>query len=734
MELWPADKKQLRRIIISLLLISLLNFLLLAILFIRYKNLAESPPCTTVSSFHLDSQSPPCPQRVDESGWAINDGGVRTFPRCLTVMNSKFGSRFNLDWYFSNQKVTSSVLGTLEDQDAYLTLKIKDNDNTEPIFPLFSNSPFSFPSVDLGLTYQKVNFENKDFLVSLKITSPFSPSQSVQDENNKMNVAPFFYLELSLTNKTPLAQRKTISLSFGDVKESKTKNGFKVVYLNDNIRKDGIQALVARENQVNLTPFIDRGQGGFNWQAEVKPNSSLSTTLVYAGFLDGAVITDTSQPQKRKLKFTYTQWFKNIDEVIKFAFENQQNFENKTRQFEESIQNQSFSPQTKWLLAQSFHSYLGNTWLVYDEKDPDSFEYYVWEGEFKYLNTVDVAHDYGVLEGLYFPWVLKLELESWRKSVKKDEKGTVVPHDLGQRFNLKGSQAYGIEGWETSSMPVEENTNFILLAYWYWQQTGDDEFIKDLSPLIKELIQSLIKRDTNSNGITDEMIGITTYDNDGSSALKEAPDSTYLGIKQLAAYVSAEEIFKFVEDEQFQELTNKQSELITESLKEAYQTYGFIPLSLDSSFQEKNQFGGKTVYGTEEQGFVFITGLFYPVLTNLESEFIKELVPLLADSYHQAYRKSLVQNEEGEIIGLQLAENQALALGWFSHSIMADVIAQKLFNQKYSSTDTFFPLLYDNPGSFADGYFFKKPFYPPQTSLVFYPRGVVLFAYLGNNE
>lgn len=734
MEFWPADKKQLQRIIISLLLISLIGFFLLAILFIRYKNLAESPPCTTVSSFHLQPQAPPCAQRVEESGWTISDGEVRTFPRCLTIMNSRFGSRFNLDWYFSKQKVTSSVLGTLEDQDTYLTLEMEDNDETEQIFPLLSNSSFPNQSVDLGLTYQKINFENNDFLVSLKATSPFSPSQSIKDGNNKMNAAPFFYLELSLINKTPLVQVKTISLSLGNAKEFQSKNGTNIVYLNDRVRKDGLRALVARENQVNLTPFIDRGQGGFNWQTEVKPNSSVSISLIYAGFLDGAVITDTSQLQKRKLKFAYSQWFKNIDEVIKFASENQQNFVNKTGTFEKSIQNQKLSPQIKWLLAQSFHSYLGNTWLVYDEKDADSYQYYVWEGEFKYLNTVDVAHDYGVLEGLYFPWVLKLELESWRKNTKEEEKGIVIPHDLGQRFNLKGAQAYGIEGWKTSGMPVEENVNFILLAYWYWQQANDDQFIKELSPLIKDLIESLIKRDANYNGIADEIIGITTYDNDGNSALKEAPDSSYLALKQLAAYVSAEEIFKFLGDEQFQELTNKQSELITESLKEAYQTYGFIPLSLDPSFKEKNQFKGKPVYGTEEQGFVFITGLFYPVVTNLESNFIKELVPLLADSYPQAYRKSLVQNEEGEIIGLQLAENQAFALGWFSHSIMADIIAQKLFNQKYSSVEIFFPLLYDNPGSFADGYFFKEPFYPPQTSLVFYPRGVVLFAYLGNNE
>lgn len=736
MELWPADEHKLRRIISCLLFLSFTAFICFAVVFIRFKELGQDPPlCGTVSSFHIDTRQPPCPQRIDNSGWEIKNGQVNTFPRCLTVMNSRFGSRFNLDLYFSSQKAASSVLGTLEDRDALLNLRIQDENKVDQAFPLMSNDTFPIRSIELGSTFQKINFEKDDLLLSLTVKSPFSPTVSLQDENTKMSTAPFFYLELSLKNKTPRQLNKTVVLSMGNAKEIQTQDGYKIVYLKDGVRKEGIRALAAQQNIRELDSFIDRGQAGFHWQVEIKPYSTATTNLVYTGFIDAEVMSDVSQiPKRRKLKFAYNLWFDNIEEVIQYAFDNQEKINKLTDQFEKNIQRQNLTPQQKWLLAQALHSYLGNTWLLYDEENPETFEYYVWEGEFKYLNTVDVAHDYAVLEGLYFPWVLKLELRSWQKSVKKDDKGVVIPHDVGHRFRFTGSQTYGIEGAETSGMPVEENTNFILLSHWYWHQTGDDEFIEELSPLIKDLVESLINRDTNGNGIADQRIGMTTYDNDGNSALKEAPDSSYLALKQLAAYISAEEIFESLGDEEAQQLASRQAEMITDTLKTAFDSYGFIPLTLDQSFEEKNKFAGETVYGIKEQGFAFITGFLYPALTNADSKYINRLKPILADTYKQAYEKCLVKDESGNIVGLKLAENQALSLGWLSHSVIADVVAKRILSQEYDSAEIYFPLLFDNPYSYTDGQFFREPFYPPQHTLIFYPRGAALFSLLVNGK
>ena len=713
MLLLPKNKLLKQRLIFSLGALLIFSLILIAYLTIRVIHLRKSPPFLNVGTLKTKTVNIPCNQRTNQSGWEIKNNKLITYPHCLTVMNSRFGSRFNLDWYFSDQKVKSSVMGTLEDKDIGLGLKLINNKgNKETVFPISPNSSFNKQTNELGLTYQKINFENEELIISLTIKSPFSESLSADDENTKLSSAPFFYLQITGSNKTNKTLEHTLNFTLANPGEIKNNQ----LYFSDPVRRDGLRALTAVDN--NIKPFIEGSRGGFSLPLNLKPKTSTTFNLIYTGFLDGGAITDISNPENKKImKFTYTRWFKNLKEVISYAQSNYKKIENNRTNFEKKLVVSPLSPQQKWLTAQAFHSYIGNTWLIDNN-------FFVWEGEFKYLNTVDVAHDYDILPGLYFPWAIKLELNSWAKSVKEDKFGKVIPHDLGGRFDLKYRQEYAIEGNETSGMPVEENCNFILLAYWYYHQTKDTEYIKQLLPLIKNLCQSLINRDTNNNGIADQGIGMTTYDNDGNLALKNAPDSNYLGIKQLSAYLAAKKMFIDFKDKEGQQLTNKQAKLIAESLKQAYGKYGFIPLSLDPDFQEKD--GPK---GTQEQGFAFITGLFYPALTSLESPILKDLLPILSDSYKQAYKKSLVKDENGKTYGLQLAEHQSLHLGWLSHSAMADYIAKKLFNQDYNSSQYWFPLLYDNPYSFADGQYFNQPSHP-ETTLIFYPRAAAIFSLL----
>ncbi|MBN1262888.1 MAG: DUF4965 domain-containing protein [Candidatus Pacebacteria bacterium] len=727
MKFWPENQERIQKIAVILGLLFSGLAILFGIVFIRYKKSAQIPSCLTLSSFPLDIASSVCPQRVNPENLFLADGRIQARPNCLAIMNSRFGSRFNFDWLFSENKINSGILGTFEDKETGFDLSLRNEKETVRLFPILPNSRFAVTSVDLGLTYQQTDFVSQDALVSLKIISPFSPTESFQDEANKMNVAPFFYLQISLTNKTAQKQSAGLKTSFSQATEAGLSGGLKAVYFRDGVRKEGRRALVVLSNQDQIKPFIANKRGGFEWLIELEPGETDTLRLVYAGFLDGKVLTQ-DDPVHRLFTFAYHRWFGDLDEVIRFAVVEEEEILAKTINFENKVGRQIISPRRKWLLAQAFHSYLGNTWLVCEEADCPDFDWFVWEGHFKYLNTLDVAHDYAVLEGLFFPWVLKSELNSWQQAAKKDDWGVVIPHDLGSRFRLKNTQAYGIPGWETSGMPVEENSNFILLTFWYWRQSQDQDFIKELLPFLNELIVSLAKRDTNNNGIADEGIGITTYDNDGNAALKQGPDSSYLGIKQLAAYTSALEIFKTFNREDFYQTASEQAELISRSLEAAFEKYGLIPLSLDSEFKEKIAFENKTISGIEEQGFAIITGLFYPALTGLKHPALDNVVSLLRQAYPQAYQKSLAKDENGTLIGLKLTQYQDLGLGWVSHSLMADFISQKLFDFSGQAEDIFFPLLLDNPQAWADGYYFKEPLYPPQITLGFYPRGAVLFA------
>lgn len=729
----PENKRDVSRVFFLFSLALALSLLLIFQLTKEVKKFQRlinftSPLIQTTSRSLIQPHDPFCQPKTGADAWVVENGQIRTFPRCLTVLNARFGARFNFDWYSSRQTARSSVLGVLEDEDANFNIRINDQEKSEQVFPLLPGGSSFSPSINLTPASQKINFANGEFLLSLNIISPFSPSKDFNEENVKMNTAPFFFLEFEAVNKTNQPQTKTILFSLGSASIVKNQQGLEIIYFNDKAGNGAVRALAFPENE--LKPSIVKKHGLIAWQIELQPQSSAVQQIIYAGFYPQPVITDTSADPVRKLKFSYTQWFSNIEEVIFYAWENKKELREKTALFEQEILTPSLSPQVRWLLAQSFHSYLANTWLVWDEAKNNNFEYYVWEGEFKYFNTLDVCHDYAVLEGLYFPWVLKLELDSWQKHAKKDEQGTVIPHDLGSRFQLKGVSDFKIPGWQTSGMPVEENANFIILSYWYWKQSGDDKFTKQIAPFINELIDTLIKKDSNNNGIADQNIKITTYDNEANSALNHGPDNTYLGVKQLSAYLASAEIFSLSRDEKARDLVLKQAQLITKTLNQAFKDYGFIPLSVDPEFKEKNLFNNKEVYGVEEQGFTFVTGLFYPSLTNLESEYLESLAPALKETYAGAYQKSLVFDEQGKTVGLQLAENQALNLGWFSHSIIGDYIAKKLFNFEYHSEEIFFPLLFDSPSAFTDGYYFKPPFYPPQTALTYYPRGAAIFSFL----
>lgn len=688
MKAFPTTKKKFKQLSLILLVTLFIALAVIFILFLKIFRLRKAPPFLDVGSLKTRSVNIPCNQRTDNSGWEVKNEKLVTYPSCLTVMNSRFGSRFNFDWYFSEQKVKSSVMGTLEDKDIGLVLEIQNGDRIERIFPNSANSPFSIQVSELGLTYQKINFESDYMTVSLTIKSPFSPSKSADDESIKFSSAPFFYLEIKAINKNQ-NPNSTLNLTLNSAGELKNNR----VYFSDPTRRDGRRVLANLDNKAQA--FINGSRGGFS-----APLSSQEIKFVYAGWLDGGVITDITNPENKQIsQFNYIKMFNNINEVADYAISNYNLIENKTSSFEENLQKSRLTPEQKWLAAQAFHSYIGNTWLVNfpNRNDPDFF---VWEGEFKYLNTVDVAHDYDVLAGLYFPWVIKSELKNWAESVKEDEFGKVIPHDLGGRFEFKGRQEYAIPGAESSGMPVEENSNFILLAYWYYYQTKDLQFLKSLTPLINDLCDSLIARDTNNNGVADRGIGMTTFDNDGNTELKSGPDNSYLAVKQLAAYLTAEKIFKITGGKENQQKAMQQAELI---------------VSKDGP--------------TEERSFFNLSGLLYPALTSLESPELDKLIRNIAEAYPKTYEKSLAKDSSSNAFGLQLAEVQTLHLGWFSHSIMADFISKKLFNQDYDSTQYWFPLLYDNPYAFADGQYFNKP-NNPETTLIFYPRGAAIFSYL----
>lgn len=699
-------------------LITILLVIFVLIESIGYYKLSMKRPADPLVQEHI-SPGNNCWQQTGPDGWSTANGLVQTRSKCLSVMNSRLGSRFNLDILQAGKYIFSGGLGNQE--DAIIDFMLLVNDST--LLPTTTNSLLPQTSTEIGLTYQTLHFENLDTKVKLTITSPFAPSKTENDPNLKLSHAPFFYLTLEYQNLTDISQTPNLKILINSYQNQQINQNTNRVYFNDPIRKDGKLSL---DFPATNTQVITWNQhGGIQWIPSISPHQTQIITGIYAGFIPNPVITDSSDPQAYiPHVFRYTEWFKSVDDVIDYAFTYQEEIIQKTNRFESQLKQQLPNPKQYWLAAQAFHSYLGNTWLVQPQNQPNHFRFLVWEGEFKYINTVDVAHEHGVLEGKFIPWAIRSELDQWQKSVQRDDYGPVIPHDIGKRLDIFNRQTYGVSGMFPSAMPVEENANFILLSYWYWFQTQDDAYIKRQLPFLMDLFSSLVARDTNHNGLAD-IVGTTTYDNPGNLSLLKAPDNVYLSIKQFAAYVSLAHLLHITgSTTQVAQVESEATKILT-SLQSYYASHQSLPITLDASFVEPNPNNQPNTSPT------IIMGLLYPALTQQDSPLMSSLISLLKQAY-PSIRTQSQSTANDQLIGEKLASIQRLDLEWFSHIIAQNFIADKVFNQQYDSFDRIFNTIYDSPYGYTDGHFINPNSPTPQLCLTFYPRGGTLFAGASN--
>ncbi|MFC1451945.1 glutaminase domain-containing protein [Verrucomicrobiota bacterium] len=184
------------------------------------------------------------------------------------------------------------------------------------------------------------------------------------------------------------------------------------------------------------------------------------------------------------------------------------------------------------LLAQTLHSWLINTWWV-DRGDRDWFS--VWEGSCYLHSTVDVEFTQSPFYLAVWPELLRIELETWPEYAKSGEctlgergRGTLfLSHDMGQG-SVADAQAYSHE------MEVEENCNYILMAYAYWKRTGDETVIHTLADRIEKYLGFIAACDTTGNGVPDR--GVSNTIDDASPAIQYGREQIYLAVKAMASF------------------------------------------------------------------------------------------------------------------------------------------------------------------------------------------------------
>jgi len=684
----------------------------------------------------------------------------------FSLLNSRLGSRFTFSLLNEKQSMQTGSLGFDMDEQTGLLIGVTVGQKLYCFrtTKLPRNATYlNNQQLRFGPTSMQITGETPEGIkVDFTLISAFTSSKELTDTAAiKTQIFPGFYMQVNITNerktsikgklKVALAKTPVKGFNFMSLEPMQPNNNAQTVLFRDNAGLNGKTALASIKSPANGT-FNEEGFGGLYYEFNLAQQEKKEFTQVYATHHNSTVIEDKRVNQP--LNFYYTQYWKNISEVLSYAKASMDENIRLTQKFEDRLMNSALTAQEKWVLALTFHTDLANTFFLIDTNKEARF--YVSEGRFKHLSTVDVAHETEV-SAIFCPWRLKLQLSQWTNYIARTELtvpanaaqnkpayqqgmtaaeyGPYLYHDVGDLPFVSETANYNYG----PHMAVEENTSFVLLLYYYWKISKDDAFVKSMLGTVDVLMQSVINRDTNRNGIADRAYGWTTYD--ANEALKLSPDNTFLGAKQLSAYaVSAEMLKALAIKEQGKTvdatkkgvvdgegagykntgvavnnvgLRNKQAlkfekeaKLILSTLQKAQQKYGFIPVSLDESFPKWNQ-----------RSVVIGEGLFLPGLVGAKLPLLNELASVLKKDYADTYAQSITD------YGIKLTTQEGTT--WFSKTIVADVVASQWYGIKHSSAPYIYQWNKNSPYAYNDGLLKKDEVWIGY----WYPRGISILGY-----
>ncbi|MDH3582816.1 MAG: DUF4965 domain-containing protein, partial [Phycisphaerae bacterium] len=182
----------------------------------------------------------------------------------------------------------------------------------------------------------------------------------------------------------------------------------------------------------------------------------------------------------------------------------------------------------------AFQSFLANTFWC--ETDDGSDHFSVWEGNYMYHNTLDVAYNLSLFFFAFWPDLLRMCLAEWADhfTIHKESNGAFMHHDMGRGMAVCTEQAYG------HSMPVEESSNYLLLLQAYIHWTGDLKPVRQHVACIRQLARYLLWTDRDNSGFA--TAGTANTLDDAAPAMQSSHHQTYLAIKRVCALDAAADL------------------------------------------------------------------------------------------------------------------------------------------------------------------------------------------------
>ncbi len=546
----------------------------------------------------------------------------------------------------------------------------------------------------------RASIPSQQLVLTVTLTSPFYPKDEM------LTLMPAFIADFTIEN----------------LSETETANG-KLIYSRRLNPKQLATLRISDGTAIFETPgafHALEGIKGDGWKMETRridgeethiactrefslnPKSRETFTLILACHSKEAFFVAMGYPYR----FKYANLFGDIGDVFSYAKGNLERLRKRTELFERALTASLLNDGMKELLSLAFQSYASNAlWLIPAEdtaksngirrKPPFEEWFSVLEGGGGLFNsTVDVEYNISPFYLLFWSEPLHMLLREWSAY----RRGGVIRHDMGMGFIANGMGYY-------YDMPVEENTNFILMLFSLWASTADHNLLKEHWNAVKELVAYLISTDTDGNGFPN--LGTSNTIDQGVYAIQHAPEQTYLAMKMAAAYQAVERMARFIGDSELANLCQMERRKITTTLNSAWLGDHYAVCL------------NRAVHGWDAYSIYTANGWLLPFM-----------VGMMPDVDLQRLRIDTVNSTRRTWKGFGSTHTSIDAVMWISQNIWRDCTAAYLGVNLLEHARSYWNLLYmlnrTSGGAFVDSYNYEHGY----GSLRYYPRGMAAVAYL----
>ncbi len=419
----------------------------------------------------------------------------------------------------------------------------------------------------------------------------------------------------------------------------------------------------------------------------------------------------------KKIPFKYKEYFASQAEVYAWAVNNHDMVLKGSKKVDSIIASHTLGDSVTHLMCYAFHSWLADTWWLFDKKRKNWFV--TWEGTCYYHSTVDVEYTQAPFYLNIWPELLQYQLHQWMEftiggtyTLGECGKDTIfLAHDIG----IHSGSSYQ---YYSHYMEIEENANFLIMAYAYWRRSGDNQIHKMYSKAIKQLMDFIVASDTTGNGIPDK--GCANTIDDAFYAIQYAQKQVYLGVKAMAACQAGTKMLidaGYTDISKYEEFCRKALETIEE--KGWSQDHYVVALRDNSSCEGYDAYHIYTLNGLALLDMVgFKTGL--------NEERLKQDV---LNSYKKTIGRygcrhsSYIDSNNGIFQeGVAAAAPKA---GWVSMNMLRDIAAGYRGVDLFSNCEKYWDWqAVTNTQQYT---LFFETFYG--NNLHFYPRGIAVFGY-----